>query len=133
MKKLLKNFVVFAISLYFGALIVGNVTFAKGYQTLFWAAFFLTIGNFLIKPIVKFLLLPINAFTLGLFRFASGLLTIWLLTFLIGDIQFSPFNFPQTIILSQTIPSFQLTEIWSLLPFSVIILIISNILNWFLT
>jgi len=133
MKKLLKNFVIFAISLYFGALIVNNVTFAKGYQTLLWASLFLTAGNFLIKPIVKFLLLPINVLTLGLFRFASGLLTIWLLAFLIGDIQFSPFNFPQTTILSQTIPSFQLTEIWSLLPFSVIILIISNILNWFLT
>jgi len=100
---------------------------------LLWASLFLTAGNFLIKPIVKFLLLPINVLTLGLFRFASGLLTIWLLAFLIGDIQFSPFNFPQTTILSQTIPSFQLTEIWSLLPFSVIILIISNILNWFLT
>jgi len=133
MKKLLKNFVIFAISLYFGALIVNNVAFAKGYQTLLWASLFLTAGNFLIKPIVKFLLLPINVLTLGLFRFASGLLTIWLLAFLIGDIQFSPFNFPQTTILSQTIPSFQLTEIWSLLPFSVIILIISNILNWFLT
>ena len=133
MKKLLKSFVVFAISLYFGALIVDNVTFAKGYQTLLWTALFLTIGNFLIKPIIKFLLLPINAITLGLFRFASGLLTIWLLTFLIGDVQFSSFNSPQITILSQTIPSFKLTEIWSLLPFSVIILVISNILNWFLT
>jgi len=133
MKKLLKSFVVFAISLYFGTLIIDNVTFVKGYQTLLWTALFLTIGNFLIKPIIKFLLLPINAITLGLFRFASGLLTIWLLAFLIGDVQFSLFNFPQTIILSQTIPSFQLTEIWSLLPFSVIILIISNIFNWFLT
>jgi len=131
MKKLLKSFVAFAISLYFGALIIGNVTFAKGYQTLLWTALFLTIGNFLIKPIIKFLLLPINAITLGLFRFSSGLLTIWLLAFLIGDVQFSSFNFPQTIIFSQTIPSFQLTKIWSLLPFSVIILIISNILNWF--
>ncbi|PIS15242.1 hypothetical protein COT63_00990 [Candidatus Shapirobacteria bacterium CG09_land_8_20_14_0_10_38_17] len=133
MKRLLKSFVVFAISLYFGTLIVDNVTFLGGYQALLWTALFLTAGNFLIKPIIKFLLLPINAITLGLFRFASGLLTIWLVTFLIGDLQFSPFNFPKTTILSQTIPSFQLTEIWSLLPFSVIILTISNILSWFLT
>ncbi len=132
MKKALRNFTIFAIALYFSALIINNVIFAKGYQTLLEAALLLTVGDFLIKPLIKFLLLPINILTLGLFRFTAGLLTIWLLTSAIGDIQFAVFNFHRTVVFSQTIPPFHLNGIWSLLPFSVIIWIISNIFSWLL-
>lgn len=130
MKNQLKSFVIFALSIYIAYLINDNIIFVHQYKTLLWMAFILVLGNIIIKPLVKFLLFPINALTLGTARFLAGILTIWLLTFSLNSVKVLSFHFSRATIFSQAIPAFQLNQNWSLLLFSVIIFIISSLLSW---
>ncbi|EHK9338310.1 phage holin family protein [Listeria monocytogenes] len=56
-----------------------------GFTTALLASFILAILNMLIRPILLFLTLPINIFTLGLFTFVVNAIMLEMTTFFIGD------------------------------------------------
>ncbi len=71
----------------------GVVSYVGGYKTLLFAAVLISLINLLIKPIVNLLLLPINLVTLGVFRWVSNLVTLYIVTWLIPNLQIHPFAF----------------------------------------
>ena len=75
------------------ALIFPGFQVEGGLKSFVIAAMVLTAINILIKPIVKLLLLPINLLTIGMFRWVSNTASLFILTVLVDQVKFIPFNF----------------------------------------
>lgn len=71
----------------------GVVSYVGGYQTLLFAALVISLVNLFIRPIINLLLLPINLVTLGVFRWVSNLATLYIVTWLVPNLQIHPFIF----------------------------------------
>ncbi len=71
----------------------GIIVYVGGYQTLLLAALVIAGVNLFVRPIINLLLLPINLITLGMFRWVSNLVTLFLATRLISNLQIRPFDF----------------------------------------
>ena len=63
-----------------------GIIFTGSITTLILAGVVLGIINFLIKPILKLITLPLNFLTLGLFGLIINMLTIWIVDVLFVDL-----------------------------------------------
>lgn len=72
-----------------------NLTFAYQISTLIKVAFILTVFELILKPIVKFLLLPINILTLGTIRIFINTLGLYLAVFLLNDFSVNSISHPR--------------------------------------
>jgi len=83
--------------------------YLAGFWTAFWLALFLGLVNILLKPIVILITLPINILTLGLFTFVINALLI--------------------LLASSVIKGFSVSGFWVALLFSILLSLVSYILN----
>ena len=75
------------------ALIFPGFKVDGGLKSFVIGAVVLAAINILVKPIVKLLLLPINLLTLGMFRWVSNTVSLFILTVLVDQLKFIPFDF----------------------------------------
>lgn len=94
MKKFLRYWFIYFISLKLISEIVPVFVFSKGNETILVVAAVFTFFEFFLKPLVKFLLLPLNLLTLGLTRWVVNVIGLYLTTLLVADFALSPYNFP---------------------------------------
>lgn len=90
------------------AYIIPGITISS-FWTALWLALFLGIVNIVLKPILILLTLPINILTLGLFTFVINALLI--------------------LLSSSVIKGFEVSGFWVAMLFSIVLSIISYILN----
>lgn len=88
--------------------LVPGVTVAS-FWTALWLAIFLAVINIILKPILIVLTLPINILTLGLFTFVINAILI--------------------LIASSVIKGFEINGFWVAMLFSVVLSIVSYVLN----
>lgn len=100
MKKLIFQIIAAILGLFLASRFVPGVEFLGPGQTLILAGVILGLINFFIKPILKFLTLPLRILTLGLFTLILNMILVWIVDIL----------FPQLIILG-IIPLFWTTLI----------------------
>lgn len=84
-----------------------------------WSAYLIAslvfvIFNFFLSPIIKLLLLPINLLTLGLFRWLSNVLVLYLFDLLYDGINIMAFTYPGYSSSMISIPSGDLNLFWVL-------------------
>lgn len=94
MKKILKFITLFCFCLTLHQQFFGNLTFAQPLPSLLKTAAILTLFELLLKPLINLLLLPINFLTLGLIRFITNTLGLYLASFLLVDFRLHDFSFP---------------------------------------
>lgn len=90
-----------------------------------WQAYLLTaivfmLFNLLVAPIIKLLLLPINLLTLGLFRWLTQVLVLYVFDLLYTGISISSYTFPGYTSPLLALPSAHLALFWVLLLTSLI-------------
>ena len=78
------------------------------------AALAIALVNLFVRPIVNLLLLPIHLVTLGTFRWAANLVTLYLVTRLVPNLQIHAFTFPGLDLKYLIIPSMHFFRLWSL-------------------
>src|SRR3989344_879797 len=71
----------------------GVIIYVGGVSTLLMAALVIAAVNLFVRPVINLLLLPINLITLGMFSWVSNLVTLFLATRLIPNLQIRPFDF----------------------------------------
>jgi putative membrane protein len=133
MKGILRNIFLNFLTLLLIAKLIGAVTFKENYLVLLWAAFFLTLLNFLVKPLLNLLLMPINLLTLGAFRWVVNVLVLLMVVILVSDFKIIGFSFPGANFAGFVIPPIILTFFWALILVSFLIEILSSLLNWILS
>jgi putative membrane protein len=109
MKRFLFRFFVTAISVLFVAKLLPGIE-VTNLLSLFLAALILGIFNALLRPLMIIITLPFTVLTFGLFIFVINGLLLYLTSFLVGG--------------------FEITSFWVAVIASILISIISGIINW---
>lgn len=130
MKKYLRLFLVNFASLWLVASILAGVSYQGGYQTLAVTALVLTVINFVVKPLIKILLLPINLITLGAFRWLINVTSLYLVTIIVPQFKVNAFFFPGFEFQGFIIPSINLNIFWAFFLASFLISLTTTFLLW---
>ncbi len=107
MKALIK-LVLMGVAVMISAYVIPNV-YVDGFLVAVIVAVILSVVNFIIKPIVTLLTLPINILTLGLFTFVINALMV--------------------LLVSSIVPGFVVVGLWSAVLFSIVLSIVNGFLN----
>jgi len=121
---LLNSFSLFTVSSFYPALIIPD-----NLKTLVWAGIVFTLINYLIKPIVKLLLLPINLITLGVFRWVGNVLVLMILVRVIDTINITSLATSSFSQAGFTIPPLNINQFFSYILVSFLLSLVFNIFN----
>ena len=94
MKRFLRSFFIHLFVVWFVANSFGGIDYQHNLQFLALGALALTFADSLLKPLINLLLLPFNLVTLGLFRWISGVVTLYIATTLVRGFSIVPFTYP---------------------------------------
>jgi uncharacterized membrane protein YvlD (DUF360 family) len=131
MKKLLKIYATELLALYFANQIASGLVFQDKLTGLLITAAALAIATTLIRPIINILILPLSLATLGLFKFFSHAITLYLVDLALQQFSIVGFYFPglHSQYLDLPMISFGSGPL-SYIAFSVLISIITFVINW---
>jgi putative membrane protein len=129
-KALLRNTLIYSVSLFFLPDIVTGVKIMGGIQTILIGGIILTAMFMLLKPIFNILTFPFNIVTLGLFSLVTNAVILYLLTVFMPNISITSFYFPGASLAGFTINALQINTLFSFLIASIIVSVISNSLQW---
>jgi len=133
MKKILKIFTIEVIALYTTLQAVSGMVFDNYFEGIIITGIALAIGMIFLKPIVNILLLPLTLATLGIFRFISHAIVLWIVDTALIQFKIVEFNFPGLTSQYLDLPSVHYTNVFmAYFAFSLTLSIITGVLNWLL-
>lgn len=95
---------------------------------LITASVVLSVVNWLVKPILNLLFLPLNFITLGTFRWITNILLIYLVTIITPEFKITPFLFPGINFQGFIIPPIYFNLFFTYLLVAFLLSIISDII-----
>ena len=130
MRSILKHYIIDTISLYLISQMIAGMVFAEGIYTLLLTGFVLMLATFIVKPILNILLLPLNLITLGLFKWVTFAITLYLVTLVVPGFHLGDFIFKGYSSYWFSIPGITLTTVFAFIAFSFTISFVSSFLHW---
>ncbi len=130
MKSLLKHILINLLVIYLVDITYPGFTVLHQFKILLSAAIIWLLLNKIIRPIIKLLLLPINLLTLNLFSWVIGLITLFLLQILVGDIKILPFQFTGISYQGFAIPPFYINIFLSYVIASTLLNLYHSLILW---
>lgn len=120
-------------SIYLAAqILAGVISYMGGYQTLLLAALAIALVNLFVRPLVNLLLLPIHLVTLGVFRWLANLVTLYLVTWLVPDLQIHAFTFAGANLKYLIIPPVHFTAFSAFIVATLTLTLTFHFLYWLL-
>ncbi|MFZ2200092.1 MAG: phage holin family protein [Microgenomates group bacterium] len=114
MRKIILNILATAASFYLAQYFLAGIHLDSTWSAYLIASLVFVVFNFVLSPIIKLLLLPINLLTLGLFRWLTNVLVLYLFDLIYDGIAISGFTFPGYTSSIISIPSGYLGLFWVL-------------------
>lgn len=114
--KVLANMASFYLASYF----VAGFHIDQTWQAYLMTAIVFMLFNLLVAPIVKLLLLPINLLTLGLFRWLTQVLVLYIFDILYTGITITAYHFPGFRSALIALPAANLNLFWVLVVASLV-------------
>ncbi len=111
-------------------ILFGIIVYVGGASTLLLAALVIAGVNLFVRPIINLLLLPINLITLGMFRWVSNLITLFLATRLIPNLQIRPFDFAGADLNIMIIPAIHFSAFMSFVVATLTLTLTFHFLYW---
>ena len=130
MKKFLRTIIVNFFSLFLISKFIGGINYSDNLLVLFWAAFFLSVLNLLVKPILNILMTPINFLSLGAFRWVINIIIFFLVTIFVPEFKIVGFTFPGFSFAGFSVPTIRLAFFWSLFLISFMLELIPGVITW---
>ena len=93
MRKIIINILATASSFFVAQYFLSGIHLDTTWSAYLVASLVFVIFNFVLSPIIKLLLLPINLLTLGLFRWLSNVLVLYLFDLVYDGISITGFEF----------------------------------------
>ena len=132
MKKHLRKWLIFVISLAAVNQLTNTLGFTAGIKTLLVVAAAFTVFDAAIKPVVKILLLPINLLTLGLARWVVNVVGLYLVTIAVPGFVIFPYQFPGFNYQGFIAPPFSLSLFWTYVLISFLLNLTFSLVSWIL-
>lgn len=120
MRKLIVKVLATAASFYLTTYFLTGFQIENTWSAYLVGSLVFVIFNFVLSPIIKLLLLPINLLTLGLFRWLTNVLVLYLFDLVYDGIRISSFNYPGLTSSLISLPSGHLNLFWVLVLSSLI-------------
>ncbi len=131
MRKFLRIFAIEILALYFVNEIASGLVFERQLEGFIITATALALALKLVRPIVNILLLPLNLATLGLFKFLSHTVTLYLVDFAVDEFRVTGFSFPGFSSTYLDLPAISFSsQIGAYLAFSLLISFLTSIISW---
>lgn len=130
MKRLIRSVLFNTTAIFFTAVVVTGLSYSNSIKVLLLSAGSLTLANFLVKPLIKIVTLPINLITLGLFSWLIDVFILYLVTVFIPNFSISEFSFNGTSFSGFIIPAVYLSKFWATVAASFFIALIVNTLDF---
>lgn len=130
MKKILSEIVIYSLSIYFTSLIFDGLVIHGGLKNILLAGVLLALGFKLLKPLILTIALPLHILTLGLLSPIITVLTLFMLTKIVGFVDVRPFVFEGTKVLGVGIPGFSASLLLSFIILSVTISLVAGVLRY---
>ncbi len=133
MRYLFKKYFIVVVTIFTLTQFMPGFTVTGGWKGLFYASLILGILMFIAKPIVDLVTLPINILSLNLFSWLINILIIYVWSLIVGNVNFSLWEFPGFTLGPLSVSPFPL-EKWQVVVVSGIILtlvirVLDNILK----
>lgn len=130
MKRLLRSFAIQLFALWLISKNIGGIDYHNNFQNLALGALALTFGEAFLKPIINLLLLPFNLVTLGVFRWISSVVTLYIATLLVPGFAVVPFTYTGLSSNLFIIPQLEFSLVTAYLILSFFISFITSLLFW---
>lgn len=108
----------------------GGIAFDRGIETFVLATVALGIANHFIRPFLNILLLPINLMTLGIFRWVTNLIILYVVTTVVQGFRILYFDFAGFAWQGILIPEIHLSGFLALILISFLTSFITSFLYW---
>lgn len=129
MRKIIVTILSTATAFYVTQYLLDGVQLMGGWKAYLIASFVFVLFNFFLSPIIKLLLLPINLLTLGLFRWVTGVLVLYLFDLVYDGINIAAFTFPGYTSALISLPKMYLPLFWVLVLCSLIMSLTYTVIN----
>lgn len=130
MKRILRYFLINFTSLWLTTHIIPGLVYSGGVRTLFIGGLAFAIINFILVPLLKILLLPLNLLTLGFFAWVTNVLALYALTTIVPEFRLFPYHFPGFEYQGFIFPALDLSVFWVAVVASLLIGLITHFLQW---
>lgn len=130
MKSVLRYFLINTISLWAVTAILPGLSFGGEIKTLFLGGGAFTIINFILVPLLRILLLPLNILTLGLFSWVTNVLALYALINFIPGFLLTIYSFPGFEYNGFIIPSMDFSTMMAAIIASFLIGFFTHFLHW---
>lgn len=131
-KSLLKAFLINMVSLWTTTQILPSLAITDGFKGLAIASAAFMVANFILIPLLRVLLLPLNLLTVGLFSWLANVLALYFLVTIIPSFKISSYYFPGGSYYGFSFPSLDLSPFLVVIAASFLIGFIHHFLNWLL-
>lgn len=112
MRSLIAKIVSTMVSFYITSSLISGFKIEPTWQSYLIASLIFLLFNLLVTPLIKLLLLPINLLTLGLFRWITQVLVIYLFDILYTGITISSYYFAGFTSSIIALPAGNLSSFW---------------------
>lgn len=112
MRSLIAKIVSTMVSFYITSSLISGFKIETTWQSYLIASLIFLLFNLLVTPLIKLLLLPINLLTLGLFRWITQVLVIYLFDILYTGITISSYYFAGFTSSILALPAGNLSSFW---------------------
>jgi len=129
MRKIIINILATAASFYVAGYFLAGVQLEKTWSSYLVASLVFVVFNFLLTPIIKLLLLPINLLTLGLFRWLTNVLVLYLFDLVYDGIRIVGFDYPGYTSSIISLPAGYLGLFWVLVLSSLLMSLTYSIIS----
>lgn len=130
MRKIIQSIAFHGLSLYLTSIFFSGLVINGRIESFIVGGFFLSIGNYILRPILQVISLPFQLITLGLFSFVINAAILYITTIIYPNIEITSFTFPGVAISYISIPPFHSNVILSYIIISATIYYLVKIFNW---
>lgn len=129
MRKIIVKVLATAASFYLAGYFLAGVHLDSTWSAYLIASLVFVVFNFVLSPIIKLLFLPINLLTLGLFRWLTNVLVLYLFDLVYDGISIVGFTYPGLTSSVIALPSGYLSLFWVLVIASLLMSLTYSIIS----
>lgn len=130
MKKILRAALFNSIAIYLASQLIEGVSYSEDIKILVLAGIALTLANYIVKPVIKIVTLPINFITLGFFSWVIDVFILYLVILFVPEFSVAGFAFEGFSYNGFSAPAMVFSQFWALVVSSLVIAILVNIFKY---
>ena len=119
-----------SIAIYLASQLLEGVSYSEDIKILVLAGIALTLANYIVKPVIKIVTLPINFITLGFFSWVIDVFILYLVILFVPEFSVAGFAFEGFSYNGFSAPAMVFSQFWALVVSSLVIAILVNIFKY---